>query len=62
MSRWTVQVFYEARNDDGKAFRATSCVHVEAGDIPSAYAEADKIDVPGKKLGAILPGHHVRFP
>jgi hypothetical protein len=60
--KWTIQIFYNARTDNGSTFRATSVFHTEAKDIGSAYRNAEKIFNNGQKLGAILSGHHLRFP
>ena len=56
---WTIQISYTANGDDGRPFRARSAIHVNAPDIPSAYAEAEKAAINGAKLGAIVPGHHI---
>lgn len=62
--RWTIQIFYDARDANDRPIRATSVVHVEAVDLGEAYRHAKKIfagraDI---KFGAALPGHHVRVP
>ena len=59
---WTVAISYSATDDNGKRFRATSCVQVTAPDLPTAYKEAEKANLPDMKLGAILPGHHMLVP
>lgn len=58
---WTIQLFYQARTDDGKAFRATSVCHIEAADVGAAYREAEK-RFPNFRYGSIIPGQHLRFP
>lgn len=63
MRTWTIQVFYEAV-DDEKRFRAQTVVHVQAENVGAAYREAaalfaGRTDI---KLGAIVPGEHLRFP
>ena len=63
MRVWTIQVFYEAM-DDEKRFRAETVVHVSAENVGAAYREAAALfagrsDI---KLGAIIPGKHMRFP
>lgn len=62
--RWTIQIFYDARDAKDQPIRATSVVHVEAGDLGEAYRQVKKMfagraDV---KFGAALPGHHTRMP
>lgn len=59
---WTIQVFYQAHSDDGKPFRATSVFQCAASSVGAAYAIAEKTLGPERKLGAILPGRHLRFP
>lgn len=54
---WTIQIYYTARDDNGKAFRATSFFQCEARDIPSAYRLAEEADWQGRepvKFGAIF--------
>lgn len=59
---WTVQIFYDARDDAGRTFRATSVYHAKATNIGAAYAGAEEALGPLFKLGAIIPGNHERFP
>lgn len=59
--KWTIQRFYTTRDDNGKQFRATAAYQTEAATISDAYRNAE-LAWPGEKFGAILPGHHVRFP
>lgn len=63
MKKWSIQVFFVSRDDDGKPFRAKTIIHVEAQDISEAYrvAESSLKGREGVKLGAIIPGHHTRF-
>ena len=60
--QWTIQVFYDARDDKDKSFRATSVYHVIAEDVGKAYDKAENDLGKNYKLGAILPGKHLRFP
>ena len=57
--KYTIQITYKANDDNGKAISAKSAYWVDAEDIPSAYAKAEKAfagrDV---KFGFILEGHH----
>lgn len=63
MQKWTIQVFYNTNDDQGKSFRATSVTHVEAESVGEAYAKAEEyLNSSVYKLGAILPGEHLRFP
>ncbi|QIG76171.1 hypothetical protein EVC24_150 [Rhizobium phage RHph_I4] len=62
MADWSIQIHYSAQSDDGKTFRATAVFQCTADDIPSAYKHAAETLGPDKKLGAILPGRHLRFP
>ncbi len=60
--KWTIQIDYMARNDDGKQFRARSCFQCEAPSIPAAYAIAEAADWSGHepvKFGCILEGWHI---
>jgi hypothetical protein len=62
--KWSIQVNYDAQDDNGKKVRARSVFQTEAEDIGQAYANAEKTfagrtDV---KLGAIVPGHHMIIP
>ena len=59
---WTISVTYLVKGDQGKQFRARSIIQVVAPDLPSAYIEAEKANIPGVKLGAIIPGHHRIVP
>ncbi len=58
--KYTIQVFYDAEDDKRGKFRAETPYHVEAPDIGSAYAQAEKdfASRPGVKFGYIIPGHH----
>ncbi|AHC30549.1 hypothetical protein CC53_gp132 [Rhizobium phage vB_RleS_L338C] len=62
MRSWSIQVHYQTQDDAGRTFRATAVFHCEAADIPSAYQAAAEAFGPDKKLGAIMPGKHLRFP
>jgi hypothetical protein len=62
MAKWSIQVHYQAQDDAGKTFRATAVFQCEADDIPTAYRVAADAFGSDKKLGAIIPGHHLRFP
>lgn len=62
MKPWTISISYAVVGDDGKRFRAKSAIQVSAEDIPNAYKEAEKCELPEMKLGAILPGHHTLVP
>lgn len=63
MKKWTIQIDYTTRDDNGKAFRARCCFQCEAMDIPSAYRLAEATELgQGVKLGAILPGWHTYIP
>lgn len=57
LRKWTIQLAYDARDDNGKQFRARSVIHVEADNIRKAYDVAAK-SMPTAKLGAIMLGHH----
>lgn len=62
MKKWTIQIDYTTRDDNGRPLRGRSCFQCEAMDIPSAYALAEAADWGGYqpvKLGAILPGWHI---
>lgn len=62
MKKWTIQIDYNARNDEGKAFRARSCFQCEAVDLPSAYKLAEEADWSGHepvKFGVIMHGWHI---
>lgn len=61
MKKWTIQMDYMTRDDNGKAFRARCCFQCEAVDIPSAYALAEASDWGAlqPEFGAILPGWHI---
>ena len=63
MHNWTIQVSYDANDEDGKKFRARTVFQTEAEDIRGAYQNAtdafrNRDDV---KLGAIMRGHHMRM-
>ena len=64
MKKWTIQVTYDANNEDGKKFRARTVFQTEAENIGQAYKTADEAfkgrdDV---KLGEIISGHHMTMP
>ena len=63
MPKWTIQVSYDANDEDGKKFRARTVFHTESEDLGGAYQNAtdafrNRDDV---KLGAIMRGHHMRM-
>lgn len=60
--RYTIQIFYQARTDEGKPFRATSVYHTLALDVGQAYKNAEKVFGDKFKFGACLLGHHLRIP
>lgn len=60
--KWTICVDYNIVEESGKKRRARTVVNVEAPGIKEAYLEAEKSIPPDAKLGAIIPGHHQRFP
>lgn len=65
LKKWSVSIDYTARDDNGKQFRARTLFHVEAKDVPAAYAIASAADWTGYetvKLGFIIPGWHERIP
>ncbi len=62
MNKYSIQVFYDARDDNGKSFRATAVFQTEAEDVGKAYLVAQSVFTNGQKLGSIMPGHHLRFP
>lgn len=59
---WSIQTFYDARDDKGALFRATAVYHCKAEGIKEAYDDAENSLGPDHRLGAILPGKHLRFP
>ncbi len=60
---WSIQIFWQARDDDDKPFRATSVYWIdEAETVGEAYDIAAKQLGENYKLGAILPGKKLRFP
>lgn len=61
--KWSIQVNYTARDDDGKPFRARTVFQTEADDLPCAYRNADVVKAQYENVlfGAIIPGHHARF-
>ena len=65
LNKYTIQVFYTARDDNGKRFRAVSCYQGEGKDIASFLASLDNIDWSGYedvKFGAFVPGWQERIP
>jgi len=58
--KWSIGFSYLTTDDEGRSFRANSTFQCEAGSIPEAYKEADKLSetLRGVKLGAIIPGWH----
>jgi hypothetical protein len=57
---WSIQVFQNRIDDDGAKARSCTIFQCEAVDIGEAYAYAQG-QFPEGKLGAILPGKHLRF-
>lgn len=59
--KWSIQVFFTRRDDDGKASRAETFFHVEAVDQGAAYRVAENADWASYepvKFGFIVPGWH----
>lgn len=57
LKNWTIQVFFDHVGDDGAKRRAKSVYHVASATIGEAYEQAER-DLPGYKLGYIVPGFH----
>lgn len=62
--KFSIQVFTDARDDNGHIFRATTVYQVEAASEQDAYRDAawSFRDAKSPKFGAIVRGHHTRFP
>lgn len=63
LKKWSIQIDYTARDDNGKPFRARCTFQCEARSIPEAYLIAKNSDwaegMKPVKLGVILPGWHI---
>lgn len=61
--KFSLQIDYTARDDNGKPFRARSTFQCEARSIPEAYALADSADweegMKPIKFGVITLGWHI---
>ena len=62
--KWSIQVDYDARDDRGKKVRSRTVFQTEAESLPKAYDKAKTLSqiYENVKLGACLPGHHMRIP
>lgn len=64
MVKWTIELSYPIDDEIKGKTRAKCCFWVDAENIQSAYAIAEKslIGREGYKLGFIIPGHHNILP
>lgn len=63
LMKFSIQIDYTARDDDGKPFRARSTFQCEARSLPEAYLLAKNSDweegMKPIKFGVIMPGWHI---